>query len=114
MASLESLGGGGLVFGPPGMNEDEEEEEDQSVVSSGVTLSNRVVDSRNSQIHTPVFVYHQVLLSVLAQQGQVGLCFYDSKDSSLHYMMDTPDNYELHLLARGKHYTACCTVSNPK
>ncbi|XP_038567434.1 mutS protein homolog 5 isoform X6 [Micropterus salmoides] len=72
MASLESLGGGGLVFGPPGMNEDEEEEEDQSVV----------------------------LLSVLAQQGQVGLCFYDSKDSSLHYMMDTPDNYELHLLAR--------------
>uniref|UniRef100_A0A3Q2XU02 MutS protein homolog 5 n=1 Tax=Hippocampus comes TaxID=109280 RepID=A0A3Q2XU02_HIPCM len=37
---------------------------------------------------------------VLAQQGQVGLCFYDSKDSSIHYMVDTPDNHELHLLAR--------------
>ncbi|KAF6739794.1 MutS-like protein 5 [Oryzias melastigma] len=42
----------------------------------------------------------QVLLSVLVQHGQVGLCFYDSGDSSLHYMVDTPDNYDLHLLAR--------------
>ncbi|XP_061676748.1 mutS protein homolog 5 isoform X3 [Syngnathoides biaculeatus] len=42
----------------------------------------------------------EILLSVLAQQGQVGLCFYDSKDSSVHYMVDTPDNHELHLLAR--------------
>ncbi|XP_019747618.1 mutS protein homolog 5 isoform X1 [Hippocampus comes] len=42
----------------------------------------------------------EILLSVLAQQGQVGLCFYDSKDSSIHYMVDTPDNHELHLLAR--------------
>ncbi|XP_036931500.1 mutS protein homolog 5 isoform X2 [Acanthopagrus latus] len=73
MTALESQSGrGGLIFGPPGIHEDEEEEEDSPVV----------------------------LLSVLAQQGQVGLCFYDSKDSSLHYMSDTPDNYELHLLAR--------------
>ncbi|XP_051921782.1 mutS protein homolog 5 isoform X1 [Hippocampus zosterae] len=42
----------------------------------------------------------EILLSVLAQQGQVGLCFYDTKDSSIHYMVDTPDNHELHLLAR--------------
>ncbi|XP_070690957.1 mutS protein homolog 5 [Pempheris klunzingeri] len=41
-----------------------------------------------------------VLLSVLAQHGQVGLCYYDSKDFSLHYMTDTPDNHELLLLAR--------------
>ncbi|XP_075868893.1 mutS protein homolog 5 [Nelusetta ayraudi] len=41
-----------------------------------------------------------VLLSVLAQHGKVGLCFYDSKDSSLHHMTDTPDNHKLHLLAR--------------
>ncbi|XP_058504801.1 mutS protein homolog 5 [Solea solea] len=41
-----------------------------------------------------------ILLSVLAQHGQVGLCFYNSEDSTLHYMMDTPDNHELHLLAR--------------
>ncbi|XP_077455319.1 mutS protein homolog 5 [Stigmatopora argus] len=43
---------------------------------------------------------NEILLSVLAEHGQVGLCFYDSKDSSVHYMLDTPDNDELHLLAR--------------
>ncbi|XP_072317396.1 mutS protein homolog 5 [Eucyclogobius newberryi] len=42
----------------------------------------------------------EVLLSVLAQHGQVGLCFYDSKDSTLHFMTDAPDNHELHLVAR--------------
>ncbi|MED6254810.1 hypothetical protein ATANTOWER_000643, partial [Ataeniobius toweri] len=41
-----------------------------------------------------------VLLSVLVQRGQLGLCFYDSEDSSLHYMVDAPDNHELHLLSR--------------
>uniref|UniRef100_A0AAQ4NQT6 DNA mismatch repair proteins mutS family domain-containing protein n=1 Tax=Gasterosteus aculeatus aculeatus TaxID=481459 RepID=A0AAQ4NQT6_GASAC len=81
MAELESLRGGGRGgrnFGPPEIPGDEDEEEDSPTV----------------------------LLSVLAQQGQMGLCFYDSKDSSLHYMRDTPDTYELHLLARGKQYTA--------
>uniref|UniRef100_H3DLY3 MutS protein homolog 5 n=1 Tax=Tetraodon nigroviridis TaxID=99883 RepID=H3DLY3_TETNG len=39
-----------------------------------------------------------VLLSVLYQHGQLGLCFYDSKDSSLHYMLDASDSQELHLL----------------
>nr|XP_057941012.1 mutS protein homolog 5 isoform X1 [Doryrhamphus excisus]XP_057941013.1 mutS protein homolog 5 isoform X1 [Doryrhamphus excisus] len=42
----------------------------------------------------------EILLSVLAQHDQVGLCFYDCKDASINYMMDTPDNHELHLLAR--------------
>ncbi|KAK7886781.1 hypothetical protein WMY93_026402 [Mugilogobius chulae] len=42
----------------------------------------------------------EVLLSVLVQHGQVGLCFYDSKDSSVHFMSDAPDNHELHLVAR--------------
>uniref|UniRef100_A0A673AVK2 MutS homolog 5 n=1 Tax=Sphaeramia orbicularis TaxID=375764 RepID=A0A673AVK2_9TELE len=46
-------------------------------------------------------VLTQVLLSVTVQHGQVGLSFYESKDSSLNYMLDTPDNYELHLLTRG-------------
>uniref|UniRef100_A0A3P8RUS4 MutS protein homolog 5 n=1 Tax=Amphiprion percula TaxID=161767 RepID=A0A3P8RUS4_AMPPE len=45
-------------------------------------------------------IHFQVLLSVVVQHGQVGLCFYDSADSSLHYMVDTPDNHELHLLTR--------------
>ncbi|XP_044064538.1 mutS protein homolog 5 isoform X2 [Siniperca chuatsi] len=90
MAALESLrGGGGLGFGLPGINGVVEEEEEPPAV----------------------------LLSVLAQHGQVGLCFYDSKDSSLHYMIDTPDNYKLQLLARGKQYTACyaipVTISSP-
>ncbi|XP_023256551.1 mutS protein homolog 5 [Seriola lalandi dorsalis] len=76
MAALKGLregegGRGRLVFDPPGINGDEEEEDSL-----------------------------MVLLSVLAQNGQVGLCFYDSTDSSLHYMIDTPDNHELHLLAR--------------
>lgn len=52
----------------------------------------------------------QVLLSVLVQRGKLGLCFYDSKDSSLHCMTDTPDNYKLHLLARGKYYARHFTV----
>ncbi|XP_024122618.1 mutS protein homolog 5 [Oryzias melastigma] len=68
----EQRGRGGIIFGGPGLNEEEEEEEESSLV----------------------------LLSVLVQHGQVGLCFYDSGDSSLHYMVDTPDNYDLHLLAR--------------
>ncbi|XP_071759458.1 mutS protein homolog 5 [Centroberyx gerrardi] len=72
MAALENLNRGGVVFGPTGINGEEEEEEESA----------------------------EVLLSVLAQHGQVGLCFYDSKDSTLHYMADTPDNHELHLLAR--------------
>ncbi|XP_078788762.1 mutS protein homolog 5 isoform X4 [Oryzias latipes] len=70
--SLGELGGRGVVLGAPGLNEEDEEEEESSLV----------------------------LLSVLVQHGQVGLCFYDSGDSSLHYMVDTPDNYDLHLLAR--------------
>ncbi|XP_051263062.1 mutS protein homolog 5, partial [Dicentrarchus labrax] len=65
-------GGGGLASGPPGIIGDEEEEDDSPAV----------------------------LLSVVVQHGQIGLCFYDSKDSSVHYMIDTSDNYELHLLAR--------------
>nr|XP_015805973.2 mutS protein homolog 5 isoform X1 [Nothobranchius furzeri]XP_054597170.1 mutS protein homolog 5 isoform X1 [Nothobranchius furzeri] len=65
-------GGRVMVYGGPGRNEDEEEE-------------------------TDIYV---VLLSVLVHHGQVGLCFYDSEDSSLHYMADTPDNHDLHLLAR--------------
>ncbi|XP_054477288.1 mutS protein homolog 5 [Anoplopoma fimbria] len=69
---MTELRGGGLNFGPLGITGDEEEEEDSPAV----------------------------LLSVVAQHGQMGLCFYDSKDSSLHFMKDTPDNYELHLLAR--------------
>uniref|UniRef100_A0A8C2X1A1 MutS protein homolog 5 n=1 Tax=Cyclopterus lumpus TaxID=8103 RepID=A0A8C2X1A1_CYCLU len=77
MAELESpRGGGGLNVGPPGINGDEETEEDSPTVNS------------------------DVLLSVLAQHGQMGLCFYDSKDSSLRFMRDTPDTSELHLLAR--------------
>ncbi|XP_071385296.1 mutS protein homolog 5 [Centroberyx affinis] len=72
MAALENLTRGGVVFGSSGINGEEEEEEESL----------------------------EVLLSVLAQHGQVGLCFYDSKDSTLHYMADTPDNHELHLLAR--------------
>ncbi|XP_076009780.1 mutS protein homolog 5 isoform X1 [Genypterus blacodes] len=70
MAAVGSPREGGIVFGPTGLNGEEEEES------------------------------AEVLLSVLVQQGQVGLCFYDSKDSKLHYMADTPDNHELHLLAR--------------
>ncbi|XP_053288952.1 mutS protein homolog 5 [Pleuronectes platessa] len=78
MATLEGLRGGGgrggggeLVFDRPGINGDEEEDDSAAV-----------------------------LLSVLAQHGEVGLCFYNSENSSLHYMIDMPDNHELQLLAR--------------
>ncbi|XP_034030734.1 mutS protein homolog 5 [Thalassophryne amazonica] len=72
MALLESQRRGGVFSGPSSLNGDEEEEEDSP----------------------------KILMSVLAQHGQVGLCFYDSKDSTLHYMADTPDNQQLHLLGR--------------
>ncbi|XP_030604943.1 mutS protein homolog 5 [Archocentrus centrarchus] len=72
MAAALRGGGGGVVFGGSAISVGEEEEEDSPAV----------------------------LLSVLVQHGQVGLCFYDSEDSSLRYMVDTPDNQELHLLAR--------------
>ncbi|XP_074540548.1 mutS protein homolog 5 [Halichoeres trimaculatus] len=74
MAALDSLRGReGLVLSPRGLDGDGDEEEEDSPA---------------------------VLLSVLAQHGEVGLCFYDSSDSSLHFMKDTPDDHELHLLAR--------------
>ncbi|CAB1334653.1 unnamed protein product [Coregonus sp. 'balchen'] len=57
---------------PPNLNREEEEEEES----------------------------HEVLLSVLAQHGQLGLCFYDSRDFTLHYMPDTSGNHQLQLLAR--------------
>uniref|UniRef100_A0A3B5N002 MutS protein homolog 5 n=1 Tax=Xiphophorus couchianus TaxID=32473 RepID=A0A3B5N002_9TELE len=63
---------GAIGFKDPGSNLDEEEEDDTAAV----------------------------LLSVLVQRGQLGLCFYESGDSSLHYMVDSPDDYELHLLSR--------------
>lgn len=52
MAALESLRGGGLVFGPPAINGDEEEEEDSPAVSSDITLTSKVVGSCSSQMHT--------------------------------------------------------------
>lgn len=105
MAALESLRRGGLVFGALGINGDEEDE-DSPAVSSDDNFQ-CYMQSCSSQMHIRVFVYYQVLLSVLAQHGQMALCFYDSKDSSLHFMRDTPDNFELHLLARGKQCTVC-------
>uniref|UniRef100_A0A669C7X5 MutS homolog 5 n=1 Tax=Oreochromis niloticus TaxID=8128 RepID=A0A669C7X5_ORENI len=63
------------------------------------SLGQPVNESGQSNLHVCMSVF-QVLLSVLVQHGQVGLCFYDSQDSSLHYMPDTPDNQELHLLVR--------------
>uniref|UniRef100_A0A674MBW6 MutS protein homolog 5 n=1 Tax=Takifugu rubripes TaxID=31033 RepID=A0A674MBW6_TAKRU len=62
------------VFGITGIDTDEEEE--SSLVRKHLTLV------------------------VLSQHGRLGLCFYDNKDSSLHYMLDTSDDHELHLLAR--------------
>lgn len=103
-AGLESLRGEGRTASRPlGTYGDEEDDEDSLEVSWDLTLTCGVVNSCSSQMHIPVFtIYSQVLLSVLVQHGQMGLCFYDSKDSSLNYMVDTPDNHELHLLARGK------------
>uniref|UniRef100_A0A8C2F8S2 MutS protein homolog 5 n=1 Tax=Cyprinus carpio TaxID=7962 RepID=A0A8C2F8S2_CYPCA len=42
----------------------------------------------------------QIFLSVFVQQGQIGLSYYDSCDYTLHYMPDTMDNSDLHLLDR--------------
>uniref|UniRef100_M4AF55 MutS protein homolog 5 n=1 Tax=Xiphophorus maculatus TaxID=8083 RepID=M4AF55_XIPMA len=42
----------------------------------------------------------RVALILNSSRGQLGLCFYESGDSSLHYMVDSPDDYELHLLSR--------------
>ncbi|KAK2844558.1 hypothetical protein Q5P01_011217 [Channa striata] len=70
LGSLEAEGR--TIFSPLGIHGDEEDEENSSAV----------------------------FLSVLVQREQLGLCFYDNKDSSLNYMVDTPDSHELHLLDR--------------
>ncbi|KAF4104384.1 hypothetical protein G5714_015371 [Onychostoma macrolepis] len=42
----------------------------------------------------------EIFLSVFVQQGQIGLSYYDSCDYTLHFMPDTVDNSDLHLLDR--------------
>lgn len=110
-AAPEYLRRGGIVFGAPGRNEAVEVEEDEDTAAVRCSHSpDESVDfcpKMNTHVFTDIF---QVLLSVLVQQGQVGLCFYDSEDSSLHYMSDTSDNHDLQLLDRGKQIT-CLLMS---
>ncbi|KAL7832184.1 hypothetical protein AOLI_G00297320 [Acnodon oligacanthus] len=42
----------------------------------------------------------EIFLSVVVHQCQVGLSFYDSRDCTLHFMPDTVDDRDLHLLDR--------------
>ncbi|KAK7156797.1 hypothetical protein R3I94_006744 [Phoxinus phoxinus] len=42
----------------------------------------------------------EIFLSIFVQQGKIGLSYYDSSDYTLHYMLDTMDNGDLHLLDR--------------
>ncbi|XP_056329836.1 mutS protein homolog 5 [Danio aesculapii] len=42
----------------------------------------------------------EIFLSVLLKQGNIGLSYYDSRDYTLHYMPDTVENSDLHLLDR--------------
>uniref|UniRef100_A0A4W5LRG9 MutS protein homolog 5 n=1 Tax=Hucho hucho TaxID=62062 RepID=A0A4W5LRG9_9TELE len=76
MAVPGDVRGRGLP-GLPILNGEEEEEEESHEVRATVNT------------HTHVMCH-----------GQLGLCFYDSRDFTLHYMPDTSDNHELQLLAR--------------
>ncbi|XP_067307717.1 mutS protein homolog 5 isoform X2 [Pseudorasbora parva] len=42
----------------------------------------------------------EVFLSVFVQQAKIGLSYYDSCDHTLHFMLDTMDNSDLHMLDR--------------
>ncbi|XP_050984827.1 mutS protein homolog 5 [Labeo rohita] len=42
----------------------------------------------------------EIFLSVFIQQEKIGLSFYDSSDCTLHFMLDTVDNSDHHLLHR--------------
>ncbi|KTF88416.1 hypothetical protein cypCar_00020738 [Cyprinus carpio] len=63
----------------------------QEPESRAVSINEDVEDEGNREI----------FLSVFVQQGQIGLSYYDSHDYSLHFMPDTMDNSDLHLLDRG-------------
>lgn len=45
----------------------------------------------------------QVHLCVLWQSGCLGIAYYDTSDSTIHFMPDAPDNESLRLLQRGGH-----------
>uniref|UniRef100_A0A8C1N3N5 MutS protein homolog 5 n=1 Tax=Cyprinus carpio TaxID=7962 RepID=A0A8C1N3N5_CYPCA len=62
----------------------------QEPESRAVSINEDVEDEGNREI----------FLSVFVQQGQIGLSYYDSHDYSLHFMPDTMDNSDLHLLDR--------------
>ncbi|XP_077063913.1 mutS protein homolog 5 [Siphateles boraxobius] len=42
----------------------------------------------------------EIFLSIFVQKTKIGLSYYDSSDYTLHYMLDTMDNGDLHLLDR--------------
>ncbi|KAM9782822.1 mutS protein homolog 5 [Neosynchiropus ocellatus] len=64
------------------------------------TGEQRIMSSSETHFEAETEISSEVLLSVLTHQGRVGLCFYASKDCSLNFMLDTPDNFELQLLSR--------------
>uniref|UniRef100_A0A8C8GTR4 MutS protein homolog 5 n=1 Tax=Oncorhynchus tshawytscha TaxID=74940 RepID=A0A8C8GTR4_ONCTS len=106
MAVPGDVRGRGLS-GLPNMNGEEEEEEESHEVRATVKTHTHVMCAIQTTNNGPrqikiMCVCVQVLLSVFAQHGQLGLCFYDSRDFTLHYMPDTSDNHELQLLARVK------------
>uniref|UniRef100_A0A674P350 MutS homolog 5 n=1 Tax=Takifugu rubripes TaxID=31033 RepID=A0A674P350_TAKRU len=60
----------------------------------------RLVSDNIEKMYVTLLKTGVISFCVLSQHGRLGLCFYDNKDSSLHYMLDTSDDHELHLLAR--------------
>ncbi|XP_067220517.1 mutS protein homolog 5 [Chanodichthys erythropterus] len=62
----------------------------QEPESSAVSINEDEENEGNSEI----------FLSVFIQQGKIGLSYYDSSDYTLHFMLDTMDNSDLHLLDR--------------
>ncbi|XP_076832960.1 mutS protein homolog 5 isoform X2 [Brachyhypopomus gauderio] len=56
-----------------------------------VSLNGDEEDEEHSEVFLSVFVLHD----------QLGLSFYDSRDYTLHFMPDTKDSTDLHLLDRG-------------
>lgn len=59
------------------------------------------VSEEGSDTDLVSFLMGQIHLCVLWSSGHLGIAYYDTSDSTVHFMPDAPDHQSLKLLQRG-------------